>query len=112
MNIWQIALDPKTGRPSGEPIAVTAPTGFTGHMSVGSDGTIAYAAHDFGTLVRSIGFDPDSGVVTGEPSDIVTGKRAWLHLDVSRDGRFLALRSFKAQEDCGSSPSTAAGSGR
>ena len=28
-----------------------------------------------------------------------TGQRAWLHPDVSRDGRFLALRSFKAQED-------------
>ncbi len=99
MNIWQIALDPKTGRPLGGPIALTAPTGYTGHMSVAPDGTIAYAAHDFGTLVRSIGFDPDSGVVTGEPRDIVTGKRSWLHPDVSLDGRFLALRSFKAQED-------------
>ena len=99
MNIWQIAVDPMTGRPLGEPIALSAPTGYAGHMSVAPDGTIAYAAHDFGTLVRSIGFDPDTGVVTGEPRDIVTGKRSWLHPDVSLDGRFLALRSIKAQED-------------
>jgi Tol biopolymer transport system component len=99
MNIWQIAVDPKTGRPSGEPLAVTAPTVYAGHMSVGVDGTIAYAAYDFNTLVRSIGFDPIAGVVSGAPSDIVTGQRAWLHPDVSRDGRFLALRSFRGQED-------------
>ena len=99
MNIWQIAVHPKTGRPAGEPHAVTAPTVYAGHLNVGLDGTIAYAAYDFSTLVRSIGFDPIAGVVDGAPSDIVTGQRAWLHPDVSRDGRFLALRSFKAQED-------------
>ncbi len=95
MNIWQIAVDPMTGRPRGAPIALSAPTGYAGHMSVAPDGTIAYAAHDFGTLVRSIGFDPDTGVVTGQPRDIVTGKRSWLHPDVSLDGRFLALRSIQ-----------------
>ena len=99
MNIWQIAVDPKTGQRSGEPQSVTAPTVYAAHMSVGADGTIAYAAYDFSTLVRSIGFDPIAGVANGAPSDIVTGQRAWLHPDVSHDGRFLALRSFKAQED-------------
>jgi eukaryotic-like serine/threonine-protein kinase len=68
-------------------------------MSVGSDGTIAYAAFDFSTLVRSIAFDPTSGAVSGTPTDIVRGQRAWLHPDVSPDGRFIALRSYKAQED-------------
>jgi dipeptidyl aminopeptidase/acylaminoacyl peptidase len=41
------------------------------------------------------GRDPDNRQAT----DVVTGQRAWLHPDLSRDGRFLALRSFKAQED-------------
>jgi serine/threonine protein kinase len=99
MNIWRVAVDPTTGRPSGEPIALTAPTVYASHMSVASDGTIAYAAFDYSTLVRSIGFDPESGAVNGAPTDIVTGQRAWLHPDVSRDGRFLALRSFRGQED-------------
>lgn len=39
-NIWQIAVDPKTGRPSGEPLAVTAPTVYAGHMSVGWTGQL------------------------------------------------------------------------
>jgi serine/threonine protein kinase len=99
MNVWQIAVHPMTGRPAGEPLAVTAPTVYAGHMNVGLDGTIAYAAYDFSTRVRSIGFDPIDGVVKGAATDIVTGQRAWLHLDLSPDGRFLALRSFKAQED-------------
>lgn len=99
MNIWRVAVDPQTGRPSGEPLAMTAPTGYASHMSVGSDGTIVYAAYDYSTLVRSIGFDPDAGTVNGAASDIVTGQRAWLHPDVSPDGRFLALRSFRGRED-------------
>jgi len=99
MNIWRIAMDPQTGRPSGEPVAMTAPTVYASHMSVGSDGTIAYAAFDYSTLVRSIAFDPTSGAVSGTPIDIVRGQRAWLHPDVSPDGRFIALRSYKAQED-------------
>ena len=99
MNVWRIAVDPRTGRPAGEPLAMTAPTVYASHMTVGLDGTIAYAAYDYSTVVRSIGFDADTGVVNGAPSDIVTGQRAWLHPDVSPDGSFLALRSFKAQED-------------
>jgi serine/threonine protein kinase/Tol biopolymer transport system component len=99
MNIWRVAVDPKTGRPSGEPFAMTAPTVYASHTTVALDGTIAYAAYDYSTLVRSIGFDPISGVVNGAARDIVTGQRAWLHPDVSPDGGILALRSFKAQED-------------
>jgi eukaryotic-like serine/threonine-protein kinase len=99
MNIWRIAMDPQTGRPSGEPVAMTAPTVYASHMSVGSDGTIAYAAFDYSTLVRSVAFDPISGAVSGTPIDIVRGQRAWLHPDVSPDGRFIALRSYRAQED-------------
>jgi eukaryotic-like serine/threonine-protein kinase len=99
MNIWRIAMNPQTGRPSGEPVAMTAPTVYASHMSVGSDGTIAYAAYDYSTLVRSIAFDAVSGAVRGTATDVVTGQRTWLHPDLSPDGRFLALRSFRGQED-------------
>jgi Tol biopolymer transport system component len=99
MNFWAVAVDALTGRPSGEPLAMTVPSVYASHMSVGGDGTIAYAAFDYSTSVRSIGFDPIAGALKGAATDIVTGQRAWLHPDVSPDGRFLALRSWKAQED-------------
>ena len=99
MNIWRVAIDPKTGQPRGEPLAITAPTTYASAMSVGVDGTVAYTAFDYDTLIRSIAFDPDSGTVTGPAQNVVTGHRSWLHPDVSPDGRFLTMRSFKGQED-------------
>jgi serine/threonine protein kinase len=99
MNIWRVAIDRKTGRPLGQPVAMTAPTTYASAMSVGVDGTVAYTAFDYDTLIRSIAFDPISGTVTGTAQNVVTGHRSWLHPDVSPDGRFLTMRSFKGQED-------------
>jgi Tol biopolymer transport system component len=99
MNLWRVAIDSDTGRAVGEPLAITAPTVYAGVMSVARDGTVAYTAHDFSTNVRSVAFNPVAGTIQGQPSDVITGQRAWLHPDVSPDGRLLALRSYKGQED-------------
>jgi dipeptidyl aminopeptidase/acylaminoacyl peptidase len=99
MNIWRVPIDADTGRATGEPVAMMAPALYAGVMSVGADGSVAYAAHDFSTNVRSLPFDPVSGTVTGDASDVVTGQRAWVELDVSPDGRQIAMRSIRAQED-------------
>jgi Tol biopolymer transport system component len=72
---------------------------FAGVMNAASTGAIAYVAHDFSTHVRSVRLDPGRGVVTGEPSDVFTGQRAWLDIDVSRDGQSIAMRSSRMQED-------------
>ena len=68
-------------------------------MSVAADGSVVYAAHDFSTNLRWIPFDPVKGIVTGDASDVVTGQRGWTDIDVSPDGRQLAMRSIRAQED-------------
>jgi serine/threonine protein kinase len=99
MNIWRVPIDPETGRPVGEPVAMMAPALYAGVMSVAADGSVAYAAHDYSAYVRSMPFDPDKGVVTGDPTDVVTGQRAWVELDVSPDGRRIAMRSIRMQED-------------
>lgn len=99
VNLWRVAIDGPTGRAVGEPVAITAPTVWAGQIRVGRDGTVAYAAYNFSTHVRSIAFDPSAGTLQGMPSDVVTGQRAWLQPDVSADGRFLTLRSFRGQED-------------
>jgi serine/threonine protein kinase/dipeptidyl aminopeptidase/acylaminoacyl peptidase len=99
VNIWRIAIDQRTGQPDGEPLPMTTPTTYAAFPNVGRDGTVAYAAFDFTTYVRAIAFDPGAGSVRGAPADVVTGQRAWLHPDVSPDGRFLTFRSLRAQED-------------
>jgi serine/threonine protein kinase len=99
MNIWRVAIDPTTGKPSGDPTAITAPAPYVGDMSVGADGTVAYTALDYDQPVRAIAFDPQAAEVQGSPRDIAAGHRMWLHPDVSPDGRLLTMRSFRAQED-------------
>jgi serine/threonine protein kinase/sugar lactone lactonase YvrE len=99
MNIWRVPIDGQTGRAAGEPVAMMAPALYAGVMSVAADGSVVYAAHDFSTNVRSIPFDPIKGVVTGDAADVVTSQRGWVDLDVSPDGRQIAMRSIRAQED-------------
>ena len=99
MNIWRVPIDRDTGRAAGEPVAMMAPTLYAGVMSVAADGSVVYAAHDHSTNVRSIPFDPVKGIMTGDPSDVVTGQRAWVELDVSPDGHQIVMRSIRTQED-------------
>jgi Tol biopolymer transport system component len=99
MNIWRVAIDPATGRPSGDPVATTAPASYVSDMTVGADGTIAYTAFDYDSAIRAAAFDPQAAEVQGAPRDVVAGHRMWLHPDVSPDGRLLTMRSYRAQED-------------
>jgi Tol biopolymer transport system component len=99
MNIWRVPIDGKTGRAAGEPVPMMAPALYAGIMSVAANGSIVYAAQDYSTNIRSIPIDPVKRIVTGDATDVVTGQRAWLDLDVSRDGRQIAMRSIRAQED-------------
>jgi Tol biopolymer transport system component/tRNA A-37 threonylcarbamoyl transferase component Bud32 len=99
MNIWRVAIDTRTGAPDADAVAVTAPSSYVGSMSVGADGTLAYASMDYDTSIRAIDLDPVTGTPTDAAQDVVTGHRSWLQPDVSPDGRLLTLRSFRAQED-------------
>lgn len=99
MNIWRTAVNTSTGAPEGAPVAITAPTTYASDMNVGTDGTVVYTAFDYDTSVRAIPFEPDRGAIAGSPRDVIAGPRAWIQPDVSPDGRLIALRSFRAQED-------------
>ncbi len=100
VNLWRVAIDPASGRPSGDPQPLTTPALWAGYMNVSRDGAaIAYAAYDYTANVASIAFNPDGGVVEGEAAVIIAGSRAWVQPDVSPDGRMLTLRSARSQED-------------
>ncbi len=99
MNIWRQAIDPASGRPGGAPLAITAPASDVGAMSAGANGTLAYTAFDHDTAVRAIAFDPRTASVVGAARDVLTGHRVWAEPDVSPDGRLIALRATRTQED-------------
>jgi len=99
MNVWRVAIDQATGRPAGEPVAMTAPSSYVSDMTVAADGTVAYLSYDYNTAIRAIAFDSRTAAVSGPARDVVSGHREWLQPDVSPDGRLLTMRSFRAQED-------------
>jgi Tol biopolymer transport system component len=99
MNIWRVPIDAETGRTDGEPVPMMAPTLYAGILNVAADGSVVYAAHDYSTNVRSIPLDPVTGIVTGDATDVLTGQRAWVDLDISPNGRHITMRSIRAQED-------------
>jgi Tol biopolymer transport system component len=100
VNLWAVAVDERTGRPLGDPEAMTTPAVWAGFPSIAAQGsTLAYAAHDYSTDVGSIAFDPVTGSATGEATRLVTGSRAWWNPDVSPDGRLITLMSARSQED-------------
>jgi Tol biopolymer transport system component len=100
VNLWRVAVDPATGAPASDPEPVTTPALWAGFIAISGDGaTLAYAAFDFTTRVESVGLDPTTGAIEGEPQTVVAGTRAWLQPDISPDGTLLAMRSSRAQED-------------
>jgi Tol biopolymer transport system component len=94
MNLWRVPIDEVSGRPSGEPEAVTTPAPFLAHPSLSGDGTrIAYSAVLETQNIQRLPFDPVAGRVTGEPEWLTTGSRRWSSPDVSQDGQRLAFQT-------------------
>ena len=99
MNLWRIAIDEKTGRPTGAPQALTTPSLWSGHFSVSRDGRhIAYLALNALASVEKIPFDPATGKA-GSPAPLLRLSGALLSPDVSPDGEWIAFRSLGGQED-------------
>ena len=94
MNLWRVSMEQESGRPTGEPEAITTPAPFLGHPSVSADGTrIAYSSLLFTQNIQKITLDPTTATVTGEPTWITSGSRQWSSPDVTRDGQRLVFYS-------------------
>jgi Tol biopolymer transport system component len=99
MNLWRIAIDEKTGKTSGTPMALTTPSFWSGHFSISRDGRhIAYLALNALASVERIPFDPATGKA-GSPAQLLRLSGALFSPDVSPDGGWIAFRSLGGQED-------------
>ncbi|HVT14888.1 MAG TPA: protein kinase [Thermoanaerobaculia bacterium] len=100
MNLWRVALDEATGKPLGEPEALTTPSRWSGLPSVARDGRrIVYESRDSRSALETIAFDPVAGRPAGTSRALLQGSRHVRSCEVSPDGRRIAFHSLVPQED-------------
>jgi Tol biopolymer transport system component len=100
MNIWRVRIDPRTGKPRGEPEAFTAPARFAGPMSISTDGRrIAYTQQYQTMSIERVAFDPDREVISSLPQPVTQGSRMDWFPEYSSDGQWIAFSSLNPRED-------------
>ncbi|HVT14891.1 MAG TPA: protein kinase [Thermoanaerobaculia bacterium] len=100
MNLWRVAIDEATGKPLGGPEPLSAPSPWSGLLSISRDGRrIAYATRDGKSNIERVAFDPTAGRVMGPLQPVTQGSRFVRFCDASPDGRWIAFNSTFPQED-------------
>jgi len=100
LSLWRVPIDEDSGRTSGPPEPLTAPSEWVADLAVSADGRhIAYASVTANANVQKFGLDAMAGRLTDNGTWITTGSMSWFDIDVSPDDRRLALRVAPVQED-------------
>ena len=88
MNAWRIPIDPASGRPTGEPVALTAPSSWVGFLSSSRDGRrLAFVDRNVRTAVFVAPFDPVRGELAGTPRRVPLGTiEVYEAVDLAPDG--------------------------
>ena len=98
--VWQISIDPETGRPIGEPTAVLP--GPANIMRLRTDARarrmIAMSSVTRVTLERQA-FDPEAGAFVGSPRQVASSELGLLFPSVSPDGEWIAFSTASPDED-------------
>ncbi len=99
MNLWRVEIDEESGRPKADPEPLRAPGTSLAHVALSGDGTrIAYSSTLVTANVQRSPFDPERGIVKGEPEWVTRGSRHWADPDPSPDGRQVAFYSLMDPE--------------
>jgi Tol biopolymer transport system component len=101
MGLWRVAIDETSGVTSGDPQPLATPAWYVAHFSLSADGAIgAYTSLTATANVARVGFDPNTATIKGDVEMITTGTNDFFFLDVTKDGRFVALTtSSRTRED-------------
>lgn len=102
MNLWRIAVDETSGRPTGPPEAVTTSTAAVWLPSVSGDGrSIAYRTYDRSSDVLKFRFDPSAGGerVVGEAEVVAHHGAEVAQTGISGDGARFAFTIHSPHED-------------
>jgi Tol biopolymer transport system component/predicted Ser/Thr protein kinase len=101
MALWRIAIDETSGATSGEPQPLTAPAWYVADFGLSADGSVGvYSSLTSTGNVYQVGFDPKTATVKGEIKAITSGSNDFVYLDVTSDGRHVAVAtSSRTRED-------------
>ena len=100
LNLWRVPIYEASGEVLGDPVAVTTPSAWVGHMSIARDGRrIAYTSNVRIANLYKIGFDPVTESVEDRPTSVLEDSRLPLSPDLSPDGRLLAFSLVGKMED-------------
>jgi len=100
MNLWRVAVDEQSGRPLSEPEAVTAPSRWSGDLSVAAGGhSVAFTATEPHSSIERIALDAGHDKLAGEPAPVTAITIPFVAPDVSRDGQWLVFRTELEHED-------------
>jgi Tol biopolymer transport system component len=93
MNLWRIAVDPASGRPTGTPRPMTVPSSWVGFLSASADGRrVAYLDRNVRNTVRRAPFDPVAGAIAGPARTVPLGTiEPYETLALSPDGTDLVF---------------------
>ena len=100
MNLWRLPIDEASGRPQGEPEAMTAPSVWSGEISFARDGSrVAYASLDWRSTLLRVGFDPRGERVVGTGTPILKSTLPIRDHELSPDGQWVVFMLNANQQD-------------
>ncbi len=100
LNLWRVPIDAATGRPTGPPEPVTAPSRRSASFSLSREGgRLAFESREERSPLYRVAFDPERGRLAGTPELVLGGSRVIDSLGLSPDGEWVAFTSGGLQEN-------------
>ena len=99
MNLWRVPIDEASGKVLGAPEAITAPSEWSGLLSLSRDGrNILYATNESKANLERAPLDPAT-LAAGRLEPVTQGSRGVRSCDVSPDGQWVTFHASLPQED-------------
>jgi serine/threonine protein kinase/Tol biopolymer transport system component len=99
MNLWRVPIEEASGRTLGPPEPITAPSEWSGLISLSRDGRrIVYSTSENRANLERFTLASGS-LAAGSPHPVTQGSRGVRSCDVSPDGQWLAFYTANPQED-------------
>jgi len=98
-NVWQLTLSPSTGQLVGVPRRLTFGTAIERHPAIAATGRIAFSSLVENVDIWRVPLDDATGVASAPPERVTDNPATDVVNNVSRDGRVLAFRSSRTQQD-------------
>jgi len=98
LNLWRIAINETTGKPSGSPVPMSLPASMSGNFAFSQQGDVAYTMVTRSYHLIEMPFDATTGS-TGAPRTLFGGTEEIFSFEPSPDRKMIAFTTGGIQED-------------